>query len=406
MRVSGVDSNRALTKLNGFAGLNNVTDPMRGRPGRQGVAPQSWELLQVADNVDLTNSGGAVVRDGYRPFAACTHITGSFVTFDFTRFYIIDADTLLRVNDDGSTVELATGVTGDAYWTQLNDVVYLSCDAKLELHPGDVVREWGVPTPAPTGRLAAVSGSLGAGEYRVCFTFIDAHGREGGASPYLGIVVANEGGIAINDIPSHPGCATAVYVAASTTGFYLLGVTRDTVMTYAGGALGRELTTQFLDPIPQGTSHVAVLKGQLYAAQYIPEQDMTAVWSSEPMGYHLFNHNSGFFLLPGKVEQMAATDETLMLSTGTRTFLYNQDTLTKVADYGSVPGQHAAFGPDGKLYFWTKRGLCRVSPFENLTESDVSVAPGISAAGGVIQRHGYTQYVVMLKSGGAAFNKR
>lgn len=97
MRVSGVDSNRALTKLNGFAGLNNVTDPMRGRPGRQGVAQQSWELLQVADNVDLTNSGGAVVRDGYRPFAACTHITGSFVTFDLTRFYIIDADTLLRV---------------------------------------------------------------------------------------------------------------------------------------------------------------------------------------------------------------------------------------------------------------------------------------------------------------------
>ena len=405
MRVSGVDSNRALTKLTGFVGLNNVTDPMRGRPGRQGVAPQSWELLQVADNVDLTNSGGAVVRDGYRPFAAGTDVTGSFTTFDFSRFYLIDAETLLRVNEDGSTVALATGLTGVARWAQLNDVVYLSCDVKLEIHPGDVVREWGVPTPNPSGTLSPASGALDPGEYRVCFTFIDAHGREGGASPYLGIDTAT-GGFAVNDIPSHPGCETAVYVAAGTTGFNLLGVTRSKALTYTGGALGRELTTQFLDPIPPGAGHIAPLKGRIYAAEYLPEQGMTVVWESEPMGYHLFNLNSGFFMLPGKVEQMGATDETLMLSTESRTFLYNQESLVKVADYGSVPGQHAALGPDGKLYFWTKRGLCRTSPFENLTESDVSVAPGLNAAGGVIQRHGYTQYVVMLKSGGAAFNKR
>ena len=405
MRVSGVDSNRALTKLTGFVGLNNVTDPMRGRPGRQGVAPQSWELLQVADNVDLTNSGGAVVRDGYRPFAAGTDITGSFTTFDFSRFYVIDAETLLRVNEDGSTVALATGLTGVARWAQLNDVVYLSCDVKLEIHPGDVVREWGVPTPNPSGTLSPASGTLDPGEYRVCFTFIDAHGREGGASPYLGIDTAT-GGFAVNDIPSHPGCETAVYVAAGTTGFNLFGVTRSKVITYTGGALGRELTTQFLDPIPPGAGHIAPLKGRIYAAEYLPEQGMTVVWESEPMGYHLFNLNSGFFMLPGKVEQMGATDETLMLSTESRTFLYNQESLVKVADYGSVSGQHAALGPDGQLYFWTKRGLCRTSPFENLTESDVSVAPGLNAAGGVIQRHGYTQYVVMLKSGGAAFNKR
>lgn len=124
------------------------------------------------------------------------------------------------------------------------------------------------------------------------------------------------------------------------------------------------------------------------------------------MGYHLFNLNDSFFMVPGRVVQMAADSDNLMLSTEERTFLYNQSGLEQVASYGSVPGQHADLGPDGRLYFWTTRGLCRTTPFENLTESDVSVAPGVRAAGGVIQRHGYTNFVVALQHGGSPFNKR
>ena len=75
MRVPGLDSGRDTKRMKGFAGLNNTADPMRGIPGSQGVAPKSWELLQQADNVNLTDNGGAVVRDGYTPFAAATRIT-------------------------------------------------------------------------------------------------------------------------------------------------------------------------------------------------------------------------------------------------------------------------------------------------------------------------------------------
>lgn len=408
MRVPGLDSDRNVKRMKGFAGLNNTADPMRGIPGSQGVAPKTWELLQQADNVDLTNSGGAVVRDGYHPFISATKITGSFVTFDFNRFYIIDAGTLKRVHHDGSTIDLATGVTGDAHWAELNDVVYLACDTRLEIHLDDTVTPWGVPVP-DGGRLTAVSGRLPPGEYRVCFTFVDEHGREGGASPYLSVNVT-DGGLSIEDIPRMEGYYTFIYMASKGTAFNSLAglpYTASSTFVYAGeGYLGRELTTQFLDPPPVGVSYIAAYTGRLYATQYLPDSKATVVWYSEPMGYHLFNLNDSFFMVPGRVVQMAADSDNLMLSTEERTFLYNQSGLEQVASYGSVPGQHADLGPDGRLYFWTTRGLCRTTPFENLTESDVSVAPGVRAAGGVIQRHGYTNFVVALQHGGSPFNKR
>ena len=406
MRVPGLDSGRDTKRMKGFAGLNNTADPMRGIPGSQGVAPKSWELLQQADNVNLTDNGGAVVRDGYTPFAAATRITGSFTTFDFRRFFIIDNGTLKRVNADGSTVDLFVGVEGPAYWTEINDVVYLSASEKLEIHPDDRVISWGVPTPSG-GILRETDGRLPPGTYSVCFTFLDEAQKEGGASPYISLEV-KDGGLIIDDIPHHPGCLTVIYLAGTGTVFNFMAVVSDATTSYLydGHFLGRELTTQFLDPPPAAATYVAAFKGQLYAAEYLPQSDSTVVWFSEPMGYHLFNLNSSFFMVPGEVVQLGATDSTLMLSSRERVFLYNQEGLAQVAEYGSIPGQHADLGPDGRLYFWTTRGLCRTDPFENLTESDVSVPPGVRAAGGVVQQDGYVRYVAALHSGGAAFNKR
>lgn len=408
MRVPGTDSDRNTKRMKGFSGLNNVRDPMRGIPGSQGVAPKNWELLQRADNVDLTDDGGAVVRDGYAPFLAGTKITGAFSTFDFRRLYIIDAGELKRVNADGSSVVLASGLSGVPHWAEINDVVYLSCDEKLEIHEDDTVCQWGIPVPEG-GTLSQATGRLPTGSYRVCFTFIDAAGKEGGASPYIEATIT-EGALVIDDIPKKPEHYTAVYLAAEGTPFQSLIVVPNGFQgayTHAAPTpLGRELTNLFLDPPPAGTSYIAAYQGRLYAAQYMPDSDSTVIWYSEPMGYHLFNLNDSFFMVPGQVVQMAANDDTLMLSTSERVFLYNQDGLEQVAEYGAIPGQHADIGPDKRLYFWTKRGLCRTSPFENLTESDVSVAPGVRAAGGVVQQHGYTKYVVALQSGGSPFNKR
>lgn len=407
MRTPGGASGRDVKKLRGFDGLDNVHDPMRGIPASPGVAPRTWQLLQQADNIDISDAGAARRRQGYTHFVAGDNITASYTTFDFSRLYVIDAGTLKRIHHDGSVVPLATGLTGEAYWAEVNDVVYLSCGQKLEIHPNNTVKSWGIPTPVG-GNAVNASGSMSPGMYQVCFTFIDPDGRESGAGASIPVMVA-DGGITVTDIPSLADHYTVMYLADKGTVFRVAMVLNTSALdtfTYTGTQLGRELTNQFLDAPPAGISYICHFKGQMYGAEYLPEVGNTVVWFSEELGYHLFNLNSSFFMVPGHVVMLAATDDNLTLSTTNRTFLYTREGLVQVAEYGAIPGQHADIGPDDKLYFWTTRGLCRTAPFENLTLSNVSLEPGVRAAGGVTQRHGYVQYVAVLKSGGAAFNKR
>ena len=409
MRVPGQSSDNSKATLKGVDGLNNKLDPMRGRPSSQGVAPRTWQLLTEADNINITDANLMVRRDGYEPFVPGSNITSSFATFAHDRFYVIDNGTLTQVTQDGELIPLASNLSGPARWAELNDVVFLSVgDDKLCINPDGSVFDWGIPIPFG-GRLHQAGGDLEPGLYQVCFTFIDEAGREGGAGQSMPIQVIS-GGITVTDIPTQQGAYTAIYMTTKGAVFRLAAVVPQNTQSISltTPVVGRELVTQFFDPPPAAMLDIAAFEGRIYGAEYNQDADATVVWFSEPIGYHLFNLNSGFFMVPGRVVVMGAglESDSLMLSTETRVFLYNRDGLTQVAEYGSIYGQHVDIGGDKKLYFWTKRGLCRASPFENLTESDVSVPPGITASGGVIHQHGYTKFVVALKSGGAAYNKR
>lgn len=409
MRVPGQSSDNSKATLKGVDGLNNKLDPMRGGPSSQGVAPRTWQLLTEADNINITDANLMVRRDGYEPFIPGSNITSSFSTFAHDRFYVIDNGTLMQVTPDGELIPLASNLSGPARWAELNDVVFLSVGGdKLCINPDGSVFDWGIPIPFG-GRLHQAGGDLEPGLYQVCFTFIDEAGREGGVGQSMPIQVIS-GGITVTDIPTQQDAYTAIYMTTKGAVFRLAAVVPQNTQSISltTPVVGRELVTQFFDPPPAAILDIAAFEGRIYGAEYNQDANATVIWFSEPIGYHLFNLNSGFFMVPGRVVVMGAglESDSLMLSTETRVFLYNRDGLTQVAEYGSIYGQHIDIGSDKKLYFWTKRGLCRASPFENLTESDVSVPPGITASGGVIHQHGYTKFVVALKSGGAAYNKR
>ena len=152
-----------------FLGLNNRLDPMVGSLTEDGK-PLTWEWQTQADNVNLTDSGRYVRRDGYRPFIALPAVSSAFSTFDYQRLYVVSNGELLQCHDDGSTVLLADGLAGDVWWAEANDIVYVSGRRKLEILPDGTVREWGVPTPAGC-RVTEGSGRLAAGRYQVCLGF-------------------------------------------------------------------------------------------------------------------------------------------------------------------------------------------------------------------------------------------
>jgi hypothetical protein len=80
--------------------------------------------------------------------------------------------------------------------------------------------------------------------------------------------------------------------------------------------------------------------------------------------------------------------------------------LATLAPYGALPGQHWSLDEDdGMVLFWTTRGVCQALPFSNLTERQVSVAPGLRAGGAIVYSGGQKRYVVAIQQGGSAFNK-
>lgn len=392
--------------LSVLLGMNNILDPSIGDTDADGKR-RTWQWQSKAENVNFTNSGRCTPRDGYTLAVAGASITGSFTTFAHDRFYVIDAGALRQINTDGTARTLADGLSGQARWAEINDVVFLSCgNDKLCIQKDGVVYDWAVPTPGG-GTLSHTSGGLDEGFYQVCFTFIDERGREGGASQSVAMQVIS-GGIIVTNIPSLAGHYTAIYMTSKGTVFRLAGVVPAGTKSFTlnSPVVARELVTQFFDPPPAGIFDIATFRGRFYGAEYLPDADSTVVWFSEPMGYHLFNLNSGFLMVPGQVTQLAGADDVLLIVTHTRICLFDGDAIKEVAEYGGPPGQHVDMDSQRRLVFWTNRGLCRAAPFENLTNSRISVAPGLSASGGIIHQHGYTKFVVALKSGGAAYNKR
>src|SRR5574340_414670 len=369
------------TVVSAFKGLNNVLDTTSASP--------DWQ--SVANNIDITDAGKIKLRDGYAKTIAASNIQASYSSFDYSKLFIVDSGALKRVNADGSTNTLYQSLVGPFYWAEINNSVYLSCASdKIEILPGGVARKWGVQAPTEPN-ISAASGYGRSGYYQACTTLVDEYGREGGASISVGVDVTT-GGITLSGIPVYAGYKTRVYVTGADDTVFCYAATLDgeTAYTYTGGETGRELTTQLFDEPPASGQHIAFYGTRGYMAEHIPEIDQTVIWKTQSHGYHLFNLEADYHIIPVEVTQMYGADVGLVIATQSRVYVYDLASgLHMVAEYGAVPGQHADLGADGLIYFWTKRGLCRAMPFENLTESRVSVAPGIHAGGGIIEKGGY-----------------
>jgi hypothetical protein len=110
-------------------------------------------------------------------------------------------------------------------------------------------------------------------------------------------------------------------------------------------------------------------------------------------------------MVPGQVLMLAPHDDALIVGTDAKTYAYTEAKLDLLADYGVVAGQHWS-RDDERILFWSTRGVCAALPFLNLTEKQVSVAPGVRAGGAVLKTDGQRRYVVAIEQGGAAWNAR
>lgn len=385
-----------MAAIRSFQGLNNVTDPIR--------LGLSWFVR--ADNVYVTESGGVKRRAGYA-LAQAGAPTGIYATKDETRLYVIDGGELRQVLDDMTVRPLAQGLGREACWTEINDqVLYVAGDAAGIITAEGEALPWRLPVPAEPRVVVGEGGQLPAGQYRICATFILPDGRESPASTAAEVVVEQGAALQISGIEQLTGCVTRVYVAsADSTAFQLAFGDAGPAALWAQPpeALGQELLTDGLDPLPVGVDVIAEWRGRIYAGQYLSEDDKTVVWRSEPLAPHLWNLSEGFFMVPGRVHALAPNKAGLVVATDRAMHALTSEGMDLLADYGTVPGLPWALD-DKRTLIWSQRGLCQFPEFTNLTASRVSVAPGLQAGAAVFELDGQVRFLACLHAGGTPFN--
>lgn len=377
-----------------FRGLNNVSDPMRLDAG--------W--LTVARNVHITDQDAIERREGFTLHAAGT-ITAAYGTRDTLRMFYVDAGNL----KDGSARVLASGISSARmHWAEVNEQVYFNNGTSSGVIAQDnqvLPWAWSVPS-SPT--LAAVTGSLPPGQYRVVCTQVLADGRETGTSDEVSITIAEGQALQVSALPSAAGCTTRTYIAPANSQVFGLAHVGSGAFTWNADptALGVECSTYGLDPLPAGATVVQIWNGRAWAALYDPTRDCTYLFRSRPLAFHLFDLED-YDVLAGEVLMLAPHEQGLVVGTPTSISVIDAaGAVTFVAGYGVVPGQPWAFDEDDSILIWTTRGVCRALPFKNLTEGYLSVAPGVHAGAAVISTDGQRRFIVSLHAGGTAFNSR
>lgn len=384
-----------LIPVNGFLGERNT------------VNEKSLPLgaLSESSNVDIDNEGFISSRDGFTLSQAFSNITASFTTSDERRMFIIESGELKFVNEDFTTYTIKTGMpTGYVKWLEVADYVIMST-GHIITKDLEIV-DWRIPTPDQVS-MGRVSGNLPAGQYQVVSTYRDFTGREGAASFISVIDVADDSALAVT--PSYlAGYETIIYVT-DTNGevLYQVGVVPDgsTATIADTSMLVYPIDKQQLDAaaLPEQIGSLAFYESSVWASQYI--DGVSYLWKSKPYWWHLFDAHEDYLAIQGKVTVIEGTPQGLFIGTDDEMYVYTiEDSLVRLAEYGVVGGKPLARADNGRLFVWTKQGVCTLFPFENITEDKLSLPPGCICSTAIIERKGYEQFMVLNNGSGIAFN--
>jgi len=384
-----------------------------------------WRGLTIADNVLITDSKKIRVRPGNSLFRSGAMQTAYVNRADL---YIVDAGTLQRLVSTTDAHTILAGLTRKSYcWDSVNGQAYFVNGIEAGILDGDTYLPLRVPAPIISSVVEQTVGgqvrtpfNLGAKYTRVlwrfCATYELADGRESAPSEVFEVWAAPEvygftatvstNGGRVNVYATEPD-GTVLRLAASY-------VNLPTFSVWVPAA-GRELTTSGTSPLPEGVDQIVYWQGKLYVAQYFSDADQSVIWSSRTFAYHLYDMGKDYMVVPGRVSMMLWTQKELSARThnwlliGTTQLiaqLTEDGRLETIVNYGVLPGTAGDLDADSTAYFWTTRGFCKSPPFENLTEKNVGMPPGLRANTQLVYLDGMQQLVTITQGGGTPFNVR
>lgn len=150
------------------------------------------------------------------------------------------------------------------------------------------------------------------------------------------------------------------------------------------------------EPPPPGDL-IGVRRNQMVVSVWETERDRSVLYFSRPDYPHHFSMDN-MQIVPGRTAVMATVGSIFIIGTDRAIYLDAPDApAQQVAHYGALRGGLVA-DDRGMTYLWTHRGLCRVAPFENMT--DAALVPTLRArASGAMLAYKGSAYCAIHQSG-------
>lgn len=376
----------SFVSVSGFKGINNRQDPT--------ALGLEWQLS--ANNTLCDTTEYLIRRPGYKEFL--TSVADVFGAQDGRMFVVTTGDVLLEVKSNGTTITRAKGFTGGRFeWAELGYAIFaLSETTAWAIYPDRVVA-WGIPVlDAPT--VSAVSGALPVGKYQVACILQAPDGRQGGCVGVSSISVDTQG-ITVES-PAVAGYTTHAYLSAPDGAvLYHAGVLASGSLTVTAlPAKSSKLTTLHCYP-PVLNGLVAAHANRLCIAVWEGQHDRTALYWSKPDAPHLFDLETDYQLVSGRPMLLTSAGSVLLLGTDRAIYAVPAGgAASMVAAYGALPDTAATLD-EGKVAFWTEKGLCVFSPFQNLTDAHLVPDNRTYSTGTVLQHNGGLYYLCAQRGG-------
>jgi hypothetical protein len=370
--------------MDNFLGLNNREQPKRMPEGS----------LVIADNIDIDDAGGITLRNGSSLIRSGTY-TSVFTTQDQRRIFVVDNGDLKLIEARNTPIIINTGLPSEyIYWMEVADYILMSTGQLIDKNNN--VTTWRIPRPLQP-RVSIASGLLKAGQYKVCSCFVDNQGRQGGASDIVDINIPSDDSCIIISADFISGYSVNVYVSEkdSSTLYLHQNISTASTTIFSTAQLNHKISEEQLDsyPAPDNAKILAYYQSQVYASEYY--NGTSTVWFSKPFWWNLFGLQSDYFQVPGRITGMMGSRQGIVICTEDEIYIYTEDSLVRVAEYGTPDGCPLAMDDNGSIYIYSKQGFCLGVPFKNLTEQTFSMKTGSSCFLQFVEQDGIKKLVAL-----------
>lgn len=317
-------------------GVNNVF--------REDSVPN--EQLRSAVNVDLLPDGKVRRRSGYLRRLALSD--GRSAASHLGKIYLADGNKFKRVDPADFSEEVLDTVPANTYlsYASLNEFLYVAAGTTgYRVTPDGKVGHWSPEQPAGQPDISSIAlGGLPTGTYQAAIVY-SRNGEESGSARAVTVSVPGNGGIQLTNIPQ-PARADTTAIRVYMTHpdgeafFWAKDLTPgQSVTTLTAMPNGKQLETQFMEPVPVG--HIV----RSYSGHLLSARD-NVLYYSQALRFGLCNIAQDYFEFESRITMVRPVENGIYVSTERRThFLAGnapaEFTRSSVHHHGAIEGTDA-----------------------------------------------------------------